>query len=227
MALLREHDRRHLMDLFARQLEAPVTIRFFTQRASPLIVPAQECATCRETGELLEEVQALSEKITLEVHDLVADVEEARRFGVDKIPALVFQGKNRGVVRYFGVPAGYEFSVLVEDLVDISRGTTRLSSATREALANLPGPAHIKVLVTPTCPYCPQTARLAHQMAIESPMVTADVIEVSEFPEVAQRYRVYGVPKVIINDRVTFEGALPEGRFLDKVIEAVPRATRA
>ncbi len=64
-------------------------------------------------------------------------------------------------------------------------------------------------------------------MAIESPMVTAGVIEVSEFPEVAQRYRVYGVPKVIVNEQVSFEGALPEGRFLDKVLEAVPRATRA
>ncbi len=150
MALLREADRRQLSDLFARELQEPVTIHFFTQRASPLIVPAQECATCRETGELLEEVRGLSEKIRIETHDLVTEGETAGRMRVDRIPALVLQGKNRGTVRYFGMPAGYEFAVLVEDLVDLSRGTTRLSSATREALADLPGRAHIKVLVTPT-----------------------------------------------------------------------------
>jgi hypothetical protein len=62
-------------------------------------------------------------------------------------------------------------------------------------------------------------------MAIESPKVTADVIEVSEFPQVAQRYQVYGVPKVIINERVRFEGALPEARFLDRVLEAASGRT--
>ena len=67
--------------------------------------------------------------------------------------------------------------------------------------------------------------RLAHQMAVESDKVTADVIEVQEFPMVAQRYQVYGVPKIIVNERVSFEGALPEPRFLDKVLDATSRMT--
>ncbi len=150
MALLKDEDRKQLTEIFARQLEDRVTLRLFTQQASPLTVPAQECASCRETGELLAEVSGLSEKIALEVHDLVADAEAARRFGVDNIPALVFEGKNKGTLRYFGLPAGYEFSVLVENLIDLSRGTTSLSSATREQLATLERPVHIKVLVTPT-----------------------------------------------------------------------------
>lgn len=66
---------------------------------------------------------------------------------------------------------------------------------------------------------------LAHQMAVESDKVTADVIEVQEFPTVAQKYQVFGVPKTIINERVTFEGALPEPRFLDKVLDAASKMT--
>lgn len=62
---------------------------------------------------------------------------------------------------------------------------------------------------------------MAHQLAIESAQVTADVIEVAEFPDVAQRYQVYGVPKTIINEQVSIDGAVPEGRFLSLVLDAV------
>jgi hypothetical protein len=57
-------------------------------------------------------------------------------------------------------------------------------------------------------------------MAIESQQVAADVIEVSEFPEVAQRYRVYGVPKTILNETASFEGALSEPQFITEVLQA-------
>jgi alkyl hydroperoxide reductase subunit AhpF len=55
-----------------------------------------------------------------------------------------------GLVRFFGLPAGYEFAALLDDIVDVSRGRTQLSAATREAVAALPGPLHLQVFVTPT-----------------------------------------------------------------------------
>ncbi len=58
-------------------------------------------------------------------------------------------------------------------------------------------------------------------MAVASEHITADVVEITEFPELAQRYHVYGVPKVVINDMVEFEGALPEPRFLLEVLRAL------
>jgi predicted DsbA family dithiol-disulfide isomerase len=58
-------------------------------------------------------------------------------------------------------------------------------------------------------------------MAVASPRITAECIEATEFPELSQRYRVMAVPKVVINDRVEFEGALPEAQFLDAVLRAV------
>jgi hypothetical protein len=51
--------------------------------------------------------------------------------------------------------------------------------------------------------------------------VTADVVEASEFPELAQRYQIYGVPKTVINDRVSFAGAVPEERFVSEVLRAL------
>ncbi len=58
-------------------------------------------------------------------------------------------------------------------------------------------------------------------MAIESPMVTADVVEVQEYPHLAQVYSVRGVPKTVINDRVSFTGAVPESTFVQRLLEAV------
>jgi alkyl hydroperoxide reductase subunit AhpF len=63
--------------------------------------------------------------------------------------------------------------------------------------------------------------RLAQHMAIASPRVTAECIEATEFPELSQRYRVMAVPKIVINDRVHFEGAIPERDFLAAVLKAV------
>ncbi len=150
MPLLSDDDRREIQKLFAERLTDPVTVHLYTQGASPLAVPSQQCQTCRETGELLTELAQLSDKIRVQTHDLVTEADEAKRQGIERIPALVFQGKGRGTVRYFGIPAGYEFAVLIEALLDSSRGTTELSPATKEQLGKLPKPVHLEVLVTPT-----------------------------------------------------------------------------
>ncbi len=63
--------------------------------------------------------------------------------------------------------------------------------------------------------------RLAQHMAIASPRVTAECIEATEFPELSQRYRVMAVPKIVINDKLEFEGAIPEEDFLGAVLKAV------
>ena len=63
--------------------------------------------------------------------------------------------------------------------------------------------------------------RLAHHLAVASDLIRGDCVEANEFPDLAQRYQVMAVPKVVINDRVSFEGALPETQFVDQVLRAV------
>jgi predicted DsbA family dithiol-disulfide isomerase len=62
---------------------------------------------------------------------------------------------------------------------------------------------------------------LAHQLAMENEYITADVVEVSKFIDLAQRYRVQDVPKTVVNDRIEIIGALPEPRFLREVLKAI------
>jgi len=67
--------------------------------------------------------------------------------------------------------------------------------------------------------------RLAHQLAIESDLIRADMVESSEFPHLANKYGVMAVPKTVVNERVSFEGALPEPHFLEGVMQAVKSAS--
>ena len=62
--------------------------------------------------------------------------------------------------------------------------------------------------------------RLAHQMAVESDLIRADMVEAIEFPHLANKYSVYGVPRSVFNETVYLEGAAPEPMFLEKVLEA-------
>ncbi|MCL4545812.1 MAG: thioredoxin family protein [Chloroflexi bacterium] len=150
MALISSKDQQMLRDLFSERLQGDVTITYFTQRESILTVPGQECQFCKDTRELLEEVTGLSDKLHLRVQDFVRDAQAAEQLEVERIPAFVLAGRARGQVRYFGIPSGYEFSSLIEDLLDISTGRTQLSDQTREALGGLEQDLRIQVFVTPT-----------------------------------------------------------------------------
>ncbi|MEM4410028.1 MAG: thioredoxin family protein, partial [Candidatus Caldarchaeum sp.] len=176
------------------KLEKKVTMNVFTQEF--------ECQYCREMRELAGELQELADgKIKLNVYDFEKDAKLAEKWGVDKIPALLLHGEREYNVRFFGLPAGYEFITLIEDLIDVSKGYSRLSPAVRDRVSKIDKPVHIQVFVTPTCPYCPRAVRTAHQMAIENNLITADMVEVIEFPHLATKYDVMAVPKVVINDK--------------------------
>ena len=63
---------------------------------------------------------------------------------------------------------------------------------------------------------------MAQKLAMENEHVIADVVEASEFPELAQKYRVMSVPKIVVNEKTNFVGALPEDKYLKEVMKAVP-----
>ena len=209
---------------FSEELENSITLIFFTQEPSRLIVPehlkGQECLYCKETRQLLQEVSALSEKIKLNIYDFEGDKEKVDEYGIDKIPATIILNEKDYGIRFFGIPSGYEYASLIETIVDVSKGKTGLSQKTKEALKGVDRNIHIQVFVTPTCPYCAMAVRLGHQFALESSFIKSEMVESTEFPHLAQKYNVFGVPKTIINETVFIEGAVPEDTFLEQVLKA-------
>jgi glutaredoxin-like protein len=210
---------------FNEEMEKKITVLLFTQEPSRLVVPdnlkGQECLFCKETKELVTEVSSLSDKIELIVYDFVSDKEKAAEFNVDKIPAVILQDEEDLGIRFFGIPSGYEYTSFIEAILDASRGKTGLSQKTKDALQAIDKDIHIQVFVTPTCPYCTTAVRLGHQFALESPHIKADMVESTEFPHLAQKYNVFGVPKTIINEALSVEGAVPEETFLEHVLKAL------
>lgn len=225
MEILTEEVREATRAKLAADLEGNVTLALFTREPSPLIlpnaIPDQECHFCGETRQLLEEVSSLSPKLKLEVHDFKADTDKVTEFRVDKIPALALipdSGRDNGI-RFFGVPSGYEYTSLIEAIVDVSRGRSGLSDKSREKLKALDRDIHLQVFVTPACPYCTIAVRLSHQFALESPRVRADMVETTEFPQLAERFGVMAVPRTVVNGVRSIEGAMPEEKFLDEILK--------
>ncbi len=212
MPKLRKKIIEELEEIFSG-LKKNVTLKFFTQE--------MECHFCRETRELLEQVTGLSDKLKLETYDFVEDKEEAKKYGVDKIPATVVMDENDYNIRFFGIPGGYEFGSLVEALKLVANGETMLSDEGKKFLDNLEKDIHLQVFVTPTCPYCPPSVVLGHHMAYYSPRVKADMVEATEFPHIASKYNVMGVPRTVINETHFLEGAAPEQMLIDKIKEVL------
>jgi len=209
MSLLSEEQKKQVKARLAQNLLNPVTLTVFTQE--------YECDYCKENRELAQDLASSTDKIKLEVFDLMKDKEKAAELWVDKVPATVIRGIKGSHVRFYGVPAGYEFSTFLTDIILVSRGETELSPETRKALAAIKTPVHIQVFVTPTCPYCPGAVSLAHQFAMGNPLIRSDMVEVSEFPQLGVKYNVMGVPKTVINETIELVGLQPEQEFLRQV----------
>ncbi len=210
MSLIPDDKKEILKTRFRENMVDPVRILMFTQEI--------ECRFCSDTRQLVQELAGLSERISVEVYDFVSDAETVKQYGIDKIPALAIIGKKDDGVRIYGIPYGYELQTLIEAVISVSKGTTNLSDKTKAILVDVKSPVHIQVFVTLTCPHCPVAAAIAHKLAIESDMIRADVIDGTEFPALAQKYAVMGVPKIIINEKIEFVGAFSEDLFAEHVV---------
>jgi glutaredoxin-like protein len=210
---------KQIDDVFAG-LQEPVQVLYFGSR--------ENCDYCDEAQQLLEEVAAINDKIELSVYDIQENPDIASQFNVTNAPGVVIAAKDGSDIRnlgiqFSGIPSGHEFSTLINDILLVSKRDSGLSEQTREFLRNLDQPLHLQVFVTPTCPYCPRAVLLAHQMAMENPqMIRAEGVEATEFPELANRFNVSGVPQTVINSGAgTVVGAVPEQQLLAEIRRAL------
>ncbi len=137
------------------QLQNPVKLVFFTQ--------ALDCDYCPMTQQILEELVGLSDKIRLETFNFAIDKEKVFDYKIARIPAVAVVRVETRVqdgaeetydrdygIRYYGLPAGYEFASLIGDIIDVSKGESGLSAQSKQALGQLNEPLHLQVFVTPT-----------------------------------------------------------------------------
>jgi alkyl hydroperoxide reductase subunit AhpF len=147
LAILTDSQKQKVKQMFEGQLQGPVAVLLFHgDEEGPA---AQFTAGARE---IVSDLAALSEgRITLREVSLTGEAAEAARFKVTEGPALAMldgEGRDQGL-RFYGAPAGYEFMTLLDDLIDVSRGETRLAEATRSQIKGISQDVVIQVFSTP------------------------------------------------------------------------------
>ena len=103
-----------------------------------------------QTVALIREVAALSDQLSVTVLNPHIDREQAEAYGVTESPVVVVEGARDYGIRFLGIPAGYEFSNLIDSIVAVSTGEAGLTEETKTALAGLTEDVTIKVFATPT-----------------------------------------------------------------------------
>lgn len=186
-----------------------------------VLITSRDCVGCEGQKQLLMETAALSDKIKLIILDNLANKDKVQEFNVDKFPATIPLGAKDHGIRFFGITAGMEFSSLLEAILMVSNEVSGLEPEIEKLVRLIKKDVHIQVLVSLTCPYCPRMVHLAHQFAFLNDRIRADMVEVSEFPDIIKKYDVKGVPRTVINEIRIFDGLVPSGRFFMEVLKTV------
>lgn len=134
-------DRSDIADLLADMID-PVRLIFFTQTL--------ECDTCLPTRQILDEVAASSDLVTVEEYNLLLDKEKVAEYGVERAPTVAVVGAKDSGIRFVGIPAGHELRSLLDAIRMVSKNDSGLSDAARALVAEIHQPATIQVFVTPT-----------------------------------------------------------------------------
>lgn len=169
--------------------------------------------------EILDLMDESSEKVEIEMYN--EDSDEVKDYDVDKFPVIFIEGKNKGEIKFYGIPAGYEFGSFLNAVKLASSGNYHLESNSENFLEKLEKKLRLDVFFTPSCPHCPKAANLAINYAMFSKRVSAGIVESGEFQDWAKEHNVSGVPHTVINNGDgEFVGAYPELRALQNIRES-------
>ena len=183
-----------------------------------ILVFAEADALSKELVNFVRSLEPLSPKIKLDIQEAEGGKNaRMKELHIERWPMLLLLKGDFTRIRYYGIPLGYEMSAFTDALTELSSSATQLSPRAKATLSTVRRKANIKVFVLPTCPFCPTVARHAYRGAIESPKVTAEIIDSQMFPDLATRHAVMGVPKIVLNDNLDITGAVTDVQFFDKL----------
>lgn len=214
MSLLNEDDKKYLINEFEKKLKNDVELLHFTDKDN-------ESEYFTQTIHILKELSELDERIKLTVKDCKNDKEEFESENLELCPATMVKSEHPGSILFYGSPGGYEFSSLVESIINMSTDSIELSNEIQQELSEIQEPVDIKVFVTPSCPYCPRAVKTAHQFSMANENITGAMVEAHGFPELSRSKGVSSVPHIVVNEEHSFVGALPDEEYLKKLKEAL------
>ena len=162
----------------------------------------------------------LTDKIKVQFHRL--GDKDAQQRSVERSPTILI-APDKFNIRYTGSPSGEEAASFILAIMMASTGKTHLSGDSRKRLERLKEKRHIRVFVSPTCPYCPQQVIFAVSAAVEKKdLVSVEAIEIFENPDLAEKYRAMSVPTTYMGEDLLSAGLQPEDSFIESLVEGRP-----
>src|SRR5438067_4427229 len=141
MSLLAPADQDKLRESFSA-MSSSVRLLFFTQTLG--------CETCLQTRQILDELPALSDRISIEEINFVLEKDKAAQYGIDRVPAIAITGPDQDSrIRFLGTPAGYEFISLVQAVLLVGGRTSTLTEENRKRISAVDKPVTMQVFTTP------------------------------------------------------------------------------
>jgi len=178
------------------------------QRPVELVATLDDSATSNELRELLEDIRAQSDKIT---------VVEKNDPGVRKPSFLI---TNPGVdtgVRFAGVPLGHEFTSLVLALLHVGGHPSKEAADLLEQIRELDGDYHFETYYSLSCHNCPDVVQALNLMSALNPRITHTAIDGGVFQnEIAER-EIMGVPTVFLNGERFAQGRMELAEIVGKI----------
>lgn len=211
MGLISEDNKEYLKTEFNRNLKRNVEILYFEENGN-------ESDYLLQTKELLKEVVSLNDKLSLTVETCDND-NKMKLEGLDLCPSIKIKSDRSGFVNFYGIPAGHEFTSLVEAINDMGSDDLSLPDDVVEELKGIKDTVDIKVFVTHGCPYCPGAVRNAHQFSLVNENIKGSMVDANYFDSLSRKHKVSSVPHIVVNDKSAFSGNMPPKRFLDRIKE--------
>ncbi len=162
---------------------------------------------------ILKDISSYSEKIIFETDDNLVCYSS---------PCISLQTLDKDYgIRFMGKPDRGEFKTFIDTIVMISKNDYDLSERTLELVEQINEPVDIKVFITNNCGWCPPAVIKAYSFAMVNENIKATAIDCYIFSDLAVKYNVATVPKIIINNRVEQIGLKDENQLLGSIFASI------
>ncbi|AIC92897.1 alkyl hydroperoxide reductase subunit F [Shouchella lehensis] len=160
----------------------------------------------KEMVELLDELTAMSTKITLEK----AALPRTPSFSVNRV------GEDTGVV-FAGVPLGHEFTSLVLALLQVSGRPPKVDQAIIDQVKGIEGEHHFESYISLSCHNCPDVVQALNMMSVVNPNITHTMIDGAAFKQEVEEKEIMAVPTVFMNGQPFGSGRMTIEEMIAKM----------
>jgi len=182
---------------------------------------ARDDVFAQANRQVIRAFRELTDKITLHEYDLSHDM--ARKHNVTVSPTLVIAPELYNI-RWIGAPMGEEARTFLELLMLVGSGNSNASEQSLKVLERIDAPRHVKVFISPSCPYCPQEAVNGIKAAVARPdLISLELIDIQCRPDIAQQYAAQSVPVAYANEVLIGQGAQAEEVFMSSLQKLDPQ----